>query len=521
MNGIIGMTELALRTNLNPEQSEYLNTVKESADALMTILNDILDFSKIEAGKFELTFSDFSLRDSVGDCLRLLAIRAHEKGIELAMDIRPDVPVTLSGDAGRLRQVLMNLVGNAVKFTEVGAVLVRVKVERMEADGPVLDFQVADTGIGVPPDKRVRIFAPFEQADGSTARRFGGSGLGLAISSKLVQLMRGVIWVESPWVAEDRVEGGPGSVFHFQAKFGNGRPLVEPTDADIPAFSGLRVLIVDDHRINRGILSETCTAWKMKTRLAQDGPSALAQIDESLAAGEPDDLVILDFNMPTMDGFELARRIRRRDGLRATRMLMLTSAGEPGDIEQCRKLGIDAYLLKPVKQAELAAAIGTLFHKPAAESAVAVVEEQDARQQAGLRKLRVLLAEDNAVNQRLAMRMIEKSGHATVVAGNGREAVEMFAQNQFDLVLMDVQMPEVDGLEATATIRKMEQERGSHTPIYAMTAYAMRGDEEICLNAGMDGYLSKPIQIQQLIGLLKSVSGGSGGTEAKTGGNGQ
>ncbi|MBN9661042.1 MAG: response regulator [Acidobacteria bacterium] len=516
MNGIIGMTELALRTKLNPEQSEYLNTVKESADALMTILNDILDFSKIEAGKFELAFGDFSLRDSVGDCLRLLAVRAHEKGIELAMDIRSDVPDILSGDAGRLRQVLMNLVGNAVKFTEVGAVLVRVKVERMEDDGPVLDFQVADTGIGVPPDKRVRIFAPFEQADGSTVRRFGGSGLGLAISSKLVQLMRGVIWVESPWVAADRVEGGPGSVFHFQAKFGHGRPLAKPSEIDIPAFAGLRVLIVDDHPINRGILSETCAGWKMKTRLARDGASALALIEESLQAEEPDHLVILDFNMPTMDGFELARRIRQRNGLQGTRMLMLTSAGEPGDIEQCRQVGIDAYLLKPVKQAELAAAIDSLFRGTAKLNSEVLEPEQEMGPHTGLRKLRVLLAEDNAVNQRLAMRMIEKSGHATVVAGNGREAVEMFAQDRFDLVLMDVQMPEVDGLEATASIRRLERERGSHTPIYAMTAYAMRGDEEICLNAGMDGYLSKPIQIQQLIGLLKSVSTGGDGVETRT-----
>ncbi|MGC4051144.1 MAG: response regulator [Paludibaculum sp.] len=521
MNGIIGMTELALRTNLNTEQAEYLNTVKESADALMTILNDILDFSKIEAGKFELTCGDFSLRDSVGDCLRLLAIRAHEKGIELAMDIRPDVPDVLSGDAGRLRQVMMNLVGNAVKFTEVGAVLVRVKVERMEPDGPVLDFQVADTGIGVPPDKRVRIFAPFEQADGSTVRRFGGSGLGLAISSKLVQLMKGVIWVESPWVAEDRVEGGPGSVFHFQAKFGNGGPLLKPEEINIPAFAGLRVLIVDDHPINRGILAETCAGWKMKTRLARDGASALAMIDEGLAAGEPENLVILDFNMPAMDGFELARRLRKRDGLQATRMLMLTSAGEPGDIEQCRRVGIDAYLLKPVKQAELAAAIDSLFRTSVQQPVAAVEQVQEASQSPGVRKLRVLLAEDNAVNQRLAMRMIEKSGHATVVAGNGREAVEKFAQDQFDLVLMDVQMPEVDGLEATASIRRMEQERGIHTPIYAMTAYAMRGDEEICLNAGMDGYLSKPIQIQQLIGLLRAVSGTGSLDEGKVNNGGQ
>ncbi|MGJ5816498.1 response regulator [Paludibaculum fermentans] len=509
MNGIIGMTELALRTPLNPEQAEYLNTVKESADALMTILNDILDFSKIEAGKFELTSGDFSLRNSVGDCLRLLAVRAHEKGLELAMDIRPDVPDVLSGDAGRLRQVLMNLVGNAVKFTEQGAVLVRVKLERMEPGGPVLDFQVADTGIGVPADKRVRIFAPFEQADGSTVRRFGGSGLGLAISSKLVKLMDGVIWVESPWVAADRVEGGPGSVFHFQAKFGHGQPLATPAQVDIPAFAGLRVLIVDDHPINRGILNETCSGWGMKTRTARDGASALLMMDEGSAAGEPDDLVILDFNMPTMDGFEVASRMRRRRDGRKLRMLMLTSAGEPGDVEQCRKVGIDAYLLKPVKQAELAVAIDSLFRAPASGQTSEVEHPKEIVPEAGMRRLRVLLAEDNAVNQRLAMRMIEKSGHATVLAGNGREAVEMFEQERFDLVLMDVQMPEVDGLEATASIRKLEQERGSHTPIYAMTAYAMRGDEEICLNSGMDGYLSKPIQIQQLIGLLKAVSSAS------------
>ncbi len=507
MNGIIGMTELALRTDLNAEQSEYLNTVKESADALMTILNDILDFSKIEAGKFELTARDFALRDSVGDCLRLLSIRANQKGIELAMDIRPDVPDSLFGDAGRLRQVVMNLVGNAVKFTERGAVLVRVQVERMEPDGPVLDFQVADSGIGVPPDKRVKIFAPFEQADGSTVRRYGGTGLGLAISAKLINLMGGAIWVESPWVEPDRVEGGPGSVFHFQAKFRHGKALSKRAEVDIPAFASLRVLVVDDHPINRGILTETCTSWGMKTTVAHDGPSALASVNESLAIGQPYDLVILDFNMPAMDGFELARQIRSQRTPHKPRMLMLTSAGDPGDADECRRAGIDGYLLKPVKQADLAVAIDSIFRPAQAPATRRPADDAPPATSAGLRKLRVLLAEDNTVNQRLAMRMIEKSGHSTVLAGNGREAVAMFKQDQFDLVLMDVQMPEVDGLEATASIRKLEQERGGHTPIYAMTAYAMRGDEDICLNAGMDGYLAKPIRIEQLIGLLQAVSG--------------
>lgn len=505
MNGIIGMTELALRTKLDGEQSEYLNTVKESADALMTILNDILDFSKIEAGKFELTPADFALRDTVGDCLRLLSVRAHQKGMELAMDIRPDVPDALRGDAGRLRQILMNLVGNAVKFTERGAVLVRVELERIEPDGPVLHFEVADTGIGVPPEKRVRIFAPFEQADGSTARRYGGTGLGLAISSKLVRLMGGAIWVESPWQSPHRVDGGPGSVFHFQAKFAPGKPAARPVPVDFASFDGLRVLVVDDHPINRGILQETCSRWKMEAAVARDGASALEAFEAAAGRGEPFDLVLLDFHMPSMDGFELARRIRQRETRPPVRLLMLTSAGEPGDVDQCRTAGIDGYLLKPVKQEELAMAIAAVFHRGEGHPSLpgdATLEPTTT----SLRKLHILLAEDNRVNQRLAARMIEKSGHSISLAGNGREAVELFSREPFDLVLMDVQMPEVDGLEATASIRKLERERGSHTPIIAMTAYAMRGDRETCLNAGMDGYLSKPIQIDQLSGLLDTLS---------------
>jgi signal transduction histidine kinase/CheY-like chemotaxis protein len=501
MNGILGMTELALEAAENPEQREYLRTVKESADALMAILNDILDFSKIEAGKFELNPIEFDLSDCVGDCLRLLAVRAAEKQIELAVDIRPDVPEFVIGDPGRLRQILMNLVGNAVKFTESGGVT--VQISRQETtESYTLRFVIADTGIGVPADKQAKIFAPFEQADGSTTRRYGGTGLGLAISVKLVELMKGSIWIESPWISDWRVEGGPGSAFHFTAQLEAGTRRVSVLEPG--SFEGLAVLVVDDNLTNRLILRETLSRWGMKPVCADSGKAALA----ALACAQKDSkrfaLVVLDRQMPGMDGFTTAEAIRQQPEYAATKIIMLTSSGSPGDGERCAKLDIQGYLLKPAKSSELFAAICTVMGtKPDGPASPLLVTRHSVRE--ARKNLKILVAEDNKVNQRLVLRLLEKIGHTVELANNGREAVDMLDRGVFDVVLMDLQMPELGGLEATAVIREHEKQAGTHVPIYALTAHAMKDDRERCLAAGMDGYLSKPIQPQELYKLLDAV----------------
>jgi signal transduction histidine kinase/CheY-like chemotaxis protein len=508
MNGILGMTELALEAAENPEQREYLRTVKESADALMSILNDILDFSKIEAGKLELNPIEFGLSDCVNDCLRLLAVRAAEKRIELAVDIHPDVPDLVIGDPGRLRQILMNLVGNALKFTERGGVT--VQVSRQEPTGPhTLHFMIADTGIGVPADKQAKIFAPFEQADGSTTRRYGGTGLGLAISVKLVQLMKGSIWIESPWISDWRAEGGPGSAFHFTAQLeaGTGRVRVlEPG-----SLEGLAVLVVDDNMTNRLILRQMLSQWGMKPVCADSGKAALAAMAVAQEDGEPFRLVVLDGQMPGMDGFTTAETIRQHLEYAATKIIMLTSCGSQGDCERCQKLGIQGYLLKPAKSSELFVAIcAVMGRKPDALASPPVVTRHSVSE--ARRNLKILVAEDNKVNQRLVLRLLEKVGHSVELANNGREAVDMVDQGVFDVVLMDLQMPELGGLEATAVIREHEKRAGTHVPIYALTAHAMKDDRERCLAAGMDGYLSKPIQSQELYKLLDAVEPALKGT---------
>jgi signal transduction histidine kinase/CheY-like chemotaxis protein len=503
MNGILGMTELALEAAENPEQRECLRTVKESADALMSILNDILDFSKIEAGKLELNPIEFDLTDCVGDCLRLLAVRAAEKRIELAVDIRPDVPEILIGDPGRLRQILMNLVGNALKFTERGGVT--VQVSRQETTGfQTLHFMIADTGIGVPADKQAKIFTPFEQADGSTTRRYGGTGLGLAISVKLVELMKGRIWIESPWISEWRTEGGPGSAFHFTAQLEAGTQRI--SDLEPVALEGLAVLVVDDNLTSRLILTETLSNWGMKPCCADSGRAALAALAVAQRSAQPFGLVVLDGQMPEMDGFTTAETIRQHSEYAATRIVMLTSYGSPGDGARCAKLDIEGYLLKPAKSSELFVAICTVMGtKPDARASTPLVTRSSLREDR--RTLRILVAEDNKVNQRLVLRLLEKAGHSAELANNGREAVAMLDQGVFDVVLMDLQMPELGGIEATAVIREHEKRTGARVPIYALTAHAMKGDRERCLAAGMDGYLSKPIQSQELYKLLGAVLG--------------
>ncbi len=505
MNGIVGMTELALETELTAEQTDYLKMVKYSADGLMTLLNDILDFSKIEAGKMELSATNFDLRDCVGDCLKSLAVRAHEKGIELTSDIRFNAPNWLIGDPGRLRQVLINMVGNAIKFTDKGVVLLKVDVDESKPECPILHFCVADTGIGIPPSKQERIFAPFEQADGSTSRRFGGTGLGLAISVKLVKMMEGRIWVESPWIDSKSIGGGPGSAFHFTAQFTLAPKTAEPALVEPVSLIDIPILVVDDNSTNRAILTETFRNRGMKPLSVDSGYAALEALLIAQGNGTPFPLVVLDVCMPDMDGFETTAKIRKHPELNNVNIILLTSAGGRGDGARCRELGIQAYLMKPSKQSELFTAIYSILRGDGDGSKqAALVTRHTIRENRSA--LRVLVAEDNAVNQRLALRLLERSGHSVLLAQNGLEALDLLGRHTVDVVLMDIQMPGMDGFETTAGIRDREKQNGGHIPVFAMTAHAMKGDSEICLAAGMDGYISKPIDAQKLRDLLERVS---------------
>jgi signal transduction histidine kinase/DNA-binding response OmpR family regulator len=500
MNGIIGMTELALDTELTSEQRDYLTMVKSSADALLSVINDILDFSKIDAGKLEFESAEFRLRDCLGDALKSLAVRADAKGLELAFDVAAGVPDVLIGDPGRLRQVVLNLVGNAIKFTEKGEVILHVEEAERAGNDIRLRFAVTDTGIGIAPDKQAIIFEPFTQADGSNTRRYGGTGLGLAICSQLVQRMGGTIAVESA--------PGRGSTFRFEARFGVGTSA-EAHAAPVSSLAGLRVLVVDDNATHRRILEETLRQWAMRPTSVGSGEEGLTAI--AAAAGRPFALVLLDAAMPGMDGFTFVERLRETLTGDPPTIMMLSSAGQRGDAGRCRELGIKAYLTKPLKRSELLEAIvATLTARGAPERRGQLVTRHTVRE--GRAALRILLAEDNLVNQVVARRTLEKQGHAVTVVSNGRDAVETWARAEteapFDLVLMDVQMPELNGFEATAAIRARQGTTGRHVSIVAMTAHAMREDRERCLAAGMDAYLAKPLAAKDFLDLVARRSAG-------------
>ena len=497
MNGVIGMTDLVLDTRLTAEQREYLRIVKSSAGALLTVINDILDFSRMEAGKFELDPIDFNPHDAIGDTANTLALRAHQKGLELIVDIDATVPHLVSGDPGRLRQILVNLLGNAIKFTLRGEIALRVGLEAEASRDIVLHFSVADTGVGIPLARQQSIFEAFTQADGSVTRNYGGTGLGLTISSQLVRLMGGRIWVES--------EAGKGSTFHFTVRLAPAS--LQDTTAELPGMvelRGVRVLVVDDNATNRHLLAAMLIGWQMAPTLAVGVPEGLAAMREAGAAGVPFPLVLTDAQMPGEDGFSLAATIKGDRRIAAAAVVMLTSAGQPGDAARCRELGVAAYLTKPIKRSELHGAIRLALGIKSESARPALVTRHSLRE--ARRPGRLLLVEDNNVNLLLARRLLEKRGHTVVPASNCREALLLLddaAGGRFNCVLMDVQMPEMDGYECTKIIRDRERLTGLHLPIVAMTAHAMKGDETRCLAAGMDGYISKPIQPEELFELVE------------------
>ena len=496
MNGIIGMTELALDTELDQEQREYIELVKTSANSLLTIINDILDFSKIEAGKLDIETIDFRLRDTLASIARMMTVRADEKGLELVYEVAPDVPENLSGDPGRLRQILVNLIGNAIKFTDHGVLALHVTKLNLSDKEAELQFSVEDAGIGIPQEKLHTIFDAFSQADSSTTRKYGGTGLGLAITSRLVALMGGRIWVDST--------PGMGSTFHFTARIAMSSDQAPEMKNGVFNLKDTPVLVVDDNPVNCRYLSDLLLRWQALPSVAQDGKSALAAVKKASDEGQPFPLILLDAMMPGMDGFEVAAALLGEPASGNHTVMMISSAGLRGDADRCRELGIKAYLTKPISPNELLAAIENLLGRTDVAPAPLLTRHQLRTKTAGME---ILLAEDNLINQKLAITLLEKWGHRVTVANNGLEAVAAMGQRPFDLVLMDMQMPEMDGLEATRNIRQMETQHGtSRTPIIAMTANAMQEDRERCLAAGMDEHLAKPISSLKLADLLSGVT---------------
>ena len=497
MNGVLGMTELVLETDLTQEQRGYLTTVRSSAEALLTVINDILDFSKIEAGKLDLENVQFDPRESIWETLTSLSIRADQKRLELAYSIDDGLPGLLVGDPSRLRQIILNLVGNAIKFTGQGEVVVAATEESRENGRIVVHFSVRDTGIGIPREKQAEIFRPFTQADGSTTRKYGGTGLGLTISRQLVSMMGGMLWVESTV--------GEGSTFHFTASFGlEASNAVQQIEHEVQHLEGLPVLVVDDNLTNRTILEKMLARWGMRPTAVEGGEAAMRAVQR---AGELHDqfrLILIDVCMPEVDGFTLCERIRKHPGMADATLMMLSSAARREDAVRCRELGVAAYLTKPLGQKELKDTINSILGRTEAKNRPVPATAQ-TNLQGETQPLRILLAEDNRVNQEVATTLLGKHGHSVVIANNGREALSALENQIFDLILMDVQMPEMGGLEATGVIRAKEQGTGKHIPIIAMTAHAMSGDREKCLQAGMDGYVSKPIKIKNVLQAIEAA----------------
>ena len=494
MNGILGMTELALTTELTPEQSEFLGLVKSSAESLLVILNDILDYSKIEADKLVLDPVPFHLSEVVGDAMKSMALTAHKKGLELAFDIGPEVPQHLLGDATRLRQILLNLVGNSIKFSKTGEIVLQVNVQEQQQHQVALLFSVRDTGIGIAPETQARLFEPFEQADSSTTRHYGGTGLGLAICKRIVQLMGGTIWVESAM--------GEGSTFYFTVHLGLAAARrSEPAPADL---RGLPVLIIDDNATNRRILHEMTKHWGMLPEDAESGPLGLQKLEAAASAGRPFALVLLDEQMPGMGGLEVIERVRMHHLLQGATILMLTSSDQTSSAARCRQLGVGTYLVKPVKPAEL---LSMIRRAAGAWKPKAQLRTSPSTMTGNVRRLSVLVVEDNPVNQKVTVAMLERMGHHAVLAGDGAEAIVKWNESPVDLILMDVQMPTMDGFDATRRIRQQELAGGGHVPIIAMTAHAMSGDRERCLEAGMDDYVSKPVNKAALEQALTRCAG--------------
>ena len=496
MNGIIGMTDLLFDTELNQEQMEYLQMVRSSADSLLTIINDILDFSKMEARKLELDCLSFDLRKSLSELTKTLALKAHQKGLEFIFDVHPDVPASVVGDPGRIRQVLVNLIGNSLKFTQRGEIQVDVRREEQKAEGTVLRFSIRDTGVGIPLDKQDKIFAAFSQSDSSVARKYGGTGLGLAISTQLVNLMGGRLWLESAV--------GKGSTFFFTIQAGAAIPEVPSESLQVSRLAGVPILIVDDNATNRRVLEDSVTGWKMIPSVVECAADALQVLEHVRSSGALMPLVLTDAHMPEIDGFGLVERIRQDPALANLRIVILTSGDQCRDAARCRELGVAAYLSKPFDRLELREVLlRVLAGHPGAPDKGNLVTRHTIREQQ--QPLSFLVAEDNLVNQKLVSRLLEKRGHRVVLVQNGREALEVLEKQSFDIVLMDGQMPEMDGYEATRLLRQKENASGAHLPVIALTAQAMAGDKEHCFACGMDGYVTKPIKLEELFSVIENV----------------
>ena len=496
MNGVIGMTELALQTNLTEEQRSYMSIVRSSSDALLNVINDILDFSKIEAGKLSLEEVEFSLHDSLAEILKPLSVRANDKKLELACENNVAADC-LRGDPGRIRQIIVNLVGNALKFTEKGEIVVRVVEEARTESHLTLHFTVSDTGVGIAPDRRSQIFEAFTQADGSTTRKYGGTGLGLTITKQLVQMMDGRIWVES--------EEGRGSTFHFTANVGLSAPESHhPYSGDVSVLQGLSALIVDDNLTNRSIFEKMVSLWGVKAISAESAPAGLLALETSRSSGQPISLIISDLCMPGIDGISFCEMVREKKAFADLPIVILSSAAHHPDEGTTRRLGISAFLTKPVSSNELRRALtqaaGDKDRPSVLRTAAPSVPQQEVES-----SMRVLLVEDNAVNQKLGATILRKRGHQVIIANNGLEALAALKSEDFDVILMDIQMPMMGGLEATRQIRQSESKTGNHIPIIALTAHAMLGDRDKCLAAGMDAYVTKPLRLTELLQAFSTV----------------